>query len=445
MAGKAKNVLPFNSQSVSKAKAVGGKQTEYQIDGVKGLGLIVQPSGTSSWWFRYTTGSAGKRKYRKMKIGSRDGTTLAEARTRAISLQQRVEAKEDPVAIQGEREAAITLYELADRFIEEGSLAASTQNNYRNFVTYYVPKQLGEKAAIDVTQNDIIAICAALEGREHYAQSERTKSMLGGCFRFGIRKGIVKTSPVTGIGTRIPDRQRKTKRERTPSTDELAIVWTGMDDQERVSISNSMKTIIRLAILTGQRRTEICGMRKDELSGLDTDNPTWTIPGDSTVRGKLIRGRTKNGRAQTVYLSAEATSLIEEALEETNSNYVFPARVSVVKIGKNDGPRSPHINGEAASKAMRNIRLAYDIEGLTLHDFRRGTANWLKDEGFSKDVREPILNHKDDSVNSQHYANTAMMETQCRAAWQAWSDHVMSVALTSTRQYGRQIDPSLCQ
>ena len=57
--------------------------------------------------------------------------------------------------------------------------------------------------------------------------------------------------------------------------------------------------IIRLLILTGQRRGEVAGMAWDELT---EDLATWTLPGQ----------RTKNGAAHTVPLSAPARELFRE-------------------------------------------------------------------------------------------------------------------------------------
>ena len=71
---------------------------------------------------------------------------------------------------------------------------------------------------------------------------------------------------------------------------------------------------MQLAILTAQRRTEVAGARLSELQGLDTSNPVWVIPGDVNKRGKIIEGRTKNGREQKVPLSSEAAALFRKAI-----------------------------------------------------------------------------------------------------------------------------------
>jgi integrase len=143
-------------------------------------------------------------------------------------------------------------------------------------------------------------------------------------------------------------------------------------------------------------------------------------------RGKIIEGRTKNGREQRVPLSTQAAALFREALTLSGgAECVFPADLSRVKIGK--VPRTPHINGESVSMAMRRLRDTTGIEDISIHDMRRAVSNWLKDQGVSREVRDLILNHKDPSVTEAHYSNTARMERQVRAALQSWADHVWEV------------------
>jgi integrase len=97
-------------------------------------------------------------------------------------------------------------------------------------------------------------------------------------------------------------RSRGTGTLRTPfGEDELAALWAATEG-EAGKLSRAVRIIIQLAILTALRRTEICGARMSELVGLDTDAPVWVIPGDVNKRGKIIEGRTKNGREQRVPL-----------------------------------------------------------------------------------------------------------------------------------------------
>jgi hypothetical protein len=45
--------------------------TEYKIDGIPGLALVVQPSGRGTYFVRYQIGSGPTRKQLRVKIGDR--------------------------------------------------------------------------------------------------------------------------------------------------------------------------------------------------------------------------------------------------------------------------------------------------------------------------------------------------------------------------------------
>jgi integrase len=333
--------------------------------------------------------------------------------------------------------------------------------------------------AANVTPEHVRAICTTIEDREIVTlvngrkmkrnpriQSQRTKTTIGGVFRWAINEGLgnVKTNPASAVAPRAG----KTKRTRTPTDDELTALWAAVENKAS-RLTQPMRLIIQLSILTAQRRDEVAGARKSELRGLDTDNPMWIIPGDESHRGLIVEGRTKNGREQNVHLSKQAASLFRKAVElSTDKEYVFPADIKRVKIGRK--PRTPHINGDSVTMAVRRIRLrpitdaqnavaiaekavkaaersrgdvtaarkaledararlkeAKPIADFTIHDTRRAMSTWLKNQGVSREVRDLVLNHLDQSVDERHYSAEARMESQVKAAFQAWADHVSVV------------------
>jgi integrase len=301
---------------------------------------------------------------------------------------------------------------------------------YRYCLEKDVYPAIGDMPADDVTADHVVAICKGIEAGGARVQSERTKTTIGGVFRWGRRQRLVTANPSAGIGRRSP----KVARTRTPTDAELGALWIAVEGQAG-KLSPAVRLIIKLAILTGQRRTEVAGARISELRDLETDAPVWVIPGDVNKRGKIVEGRTKNGREQRVPLSRQAATLFRKAIALSNgSEFVFPADLSKVKIGKD--PRTPHIHGESVTMAMRRVRAGAGIDDVSIHDMRRAISNWLKDQGISREVRDLILNHKDPSVTEAHYSNTARMEKQVRAALQAWRT---TSRLSPARPSGRRM------
>jgi len=77
--------------------------------------------------------------------------------------------------------------------------------------------------------------------------------------------------------------------------------------------------------------------------------------------------------------------------------------------------------------AVRRLRESLGIEDISIHDMRRAVSSFLKRSGFSRDVRDLVLNHKDPSVTGEHYEGEERMEKQVRLALSAWSDHVATI------------------
>ncbi len=166
----------------------------------------------------------------------------------------------------------------------------------------------------------------------------------------------------------------------------------------------------------------MCGARISELQ-LEGDAPVWIIPGDVNKRGRIIEGRTKNGREQHVPLSSQAQQLWSEAVKSCgNGEFVFPADLSKVKIGKE--PRTPHVNPDSVTMAMRRLREVAGVEDVSIHDMRRAISNWLKDQGVSREVRDLVLNHKDPSVTESSHSQASRMGKQVKQAMDAWAAHV---------------------
>jgi len=434
MRSSAKLVLPLNVQAVNKAKAQNGKTTEYAIAGERGLWLAVTPKGTATYIFRYDAPVGRLRTQRKKKIGRRDAVKLADARRVADEMRRDVEKGIDVARVAQARREAITFRELSDRcHAENAAIKDSTRRVYREALLADVFAEIGHKPAQEVTPDDIAAITRRIAERGSKVQADRTRAAIAGMFKWGRAQRLVSITPTAGLAKHGP----KVARDRVLSDGELKTFWHALVSVD-APVSKSVRRIIRLAALTGQRRSEIAGVLVSELH-LDGGAPTWIIPGDRNVRGKLIRGRTKSGREQTVQLSSQATAVFKEALDDFGKSekpiYVFPAEYDA-ESGKK-APRTLHIHGESVSKAMRRIRRAVvdgaEVAGeesslgdVTVHDLRRTMATYLGNTGVHPVVLETILGHAGEGVTRKHY-NHALMTDQVRQAMQMWADHVSLV------------------
>jgi integrase len=223
----------------------------------------------------------------------------------------------------------------------------------------------------------------------------------------------VHTNPFAAL----PVRKGIAKRERVLSDTEIGEIWHAAGD-----VAPPYGTIIRLLLLTGQRRGEVAGIIWDEISD---DLAIWTLPGE----------RTKNGAAHTVPLSAPARDLLGPLLLDHRN-----------KWGLNDGLLLPGAVGTpfagwskakvALDKAIMARRAKAESRGkppapLThwnVHDLRRTVATGLQRLGVRLEVTEAVLNHISGSrggiagVYQRHD-----WAAEKRASLDAWAAHVCAV------------------
>lgn len=428
-------VLKFNAQTVAAASSVGGKQTEWRIEQprpkkypkdqpfalIRGLVLVVQPSGSGAYYAYYKARVGKTSKLRKYRIGSRDITSLETAHDRVTEIMQLVEAGRDPVAEGVARRTALTFRELCDeRFKKDHETADSTKNDYRMCLERDVYPAIGDKPATEVTAEMVVDILDKIEGRDAVTKADKTKAAIGSMFKFGRKRGLVKHDPTQGLG----NRATATPRDRVLSDGEIKKLWLGIESGAG-SLSARVRLILKLSLVTGQRESEVAGAMVSELD-LEGSEPTWTIAGDKRAKGRAVKGRTKNRKEQIVPLSAQAVELFKAALAigSGKDGHLFPADRDRVKVGNE--PKTPHIAGRSIAHAMARLREKVGVDDVVVHDFRRCVSTWLGERDERLEVIDKILNHQPRGVTAKHY-NHARLLPQTRIALQKWADHIERV------------------
>jgi integrase len=393
-------LLPANTKAVQKAvKAViGGSVIEYRIEGARDLVLHVLPSGTATWYFHYDAEVGKRRERRKLKIGRLDDASLADALGEAERLRPLIRQGGDPVSQKAANREAITFAALVAERLEKGEpLRPDTQRDYKRLLDKDLLPAIGNIPAKGVTREDVIRVLNVIATRGAKRRADVARAVISSVFGYGIDRGLVTDNPASGLRNR-HDYQ---PRDVIATPDDIRWLWSAMDDGV-AAMSPTTAIIVRLALLTGLRRTEIAAARKSELD-LNPTSPVLTIP----------RGRAKNRNAHRVPLSKRAASLFREAIEAAGeSEFVFP------------GERNPHIASRSVSKAMERTREKLGIKDITMHDLRRTAGTYLSQYGVPKDVRERILNHggmRKGSITESVY-NRYEYDAEKRAALELWAD-----------------------
>src|SRR5262249_6629475 len=190
------------------------------------------------------------------------------------------------------------------------------------------------------------------------------------------------------------EKRKENSRTRVLSDTELKAIWAACRD-------NGFGAIIRLLVLTGQRKSEIGSLRWDEVQ-------------DEQI--VLPPQRTKNGRTHGVPLSDAAKAILDK-FRSNHRTYVF-GRYDSGFGGWNTAKSELDANIAKASKP---------IEHWTLHDLRRTAATRMADLGVQPYIIEAVLNHV-----SGHRAgvagiyNRATYDKEKREALNLWAEHVLA-------------------
>jgi len=394
-----------------------------------GLYLVIQPSGLKSWALRYRRKGDGKAV--KHTIGSYPAISLKAARSQATELRAEIEHGGDPhgakVVARKQREAGTDTFEAAARryvvtyqfkrnrswewaarvlglvvnpsadrktgkcppldVLKDGSKDARGRRRVG------LVDRWGSKPLADVSGSDIAAAIEQASERTP-VMANRMLAVLSSFFRWASSNNVrlVAANPCIGL-----DRPTKeTSRDRVLTDDELRKVWAAAGE-----LGHPFAGIVRLLILTGQRRNEIADLRWSEV---DLENRMLRLP----------RERTKNGRSHDVPLSPAALAIIAGLPRMVDAERVFTIK------------RRP-VTG--FSRAKERIDAGARVADWTLHDIRRTVASGLQRLGVRLEVTESVLNHRSGSVSGivSVYQRHDYAEEK-RAALGRWGDHVEAIA-----------------
>jgi integrase len=370
-------------------------------DQLRGFGIRLRAGGKRSWIVQYRVGQ----KQRRVTIGSAAALDLEAARREAKQKLAQVALGSDPQLEkwQTKKQATETLGVLIARYLESyaaRSLAPRTLVEVtRSLKSHW--KRLHELPVAKIVRRDIAAELATIAQESGPFAANRARAYLSSVFGWAVMQGLAEGNPVSGTGRVTPE----VSRDRVLKDDELALVW-------RHAGEGDYGTIIRLLILTGQRREEVAAMRWSELY-LATG--TWEIPAT----------RTKNGRPHIVPLSHAAIDTLNGVERRKGRDLVF---------GSGTGPFSGWSKGK--SKLDDRILLAKRQEdpqakplpAWRIHDLRRTAATRMADLGVQPHVVEAVLNHI-----SGHRAgiagiyNRAAYGTEKKTALTLWADHINDI------------------
>lgn len=371
-------------------------------DSIKGFGAKRTKAGAVSYVLQFRMGGR-ESKTRRYTIGSHGSpwtpaTARAEAERLAILIAQGIDPGE--AERQRRRESVDLAFDnYSDRFAE-ACVGEGWRRLVKRSLELHVKPVLGSKPLPNLTRIDIVAVFDRMP-RAQIANIRNVFAVLRRLLRWAVSRGDIDRSPMEGMETPPPVKPR----DRWLSDEELGRIWMAAPNTH-----SCFGPIIRLLIVTGQRREEVSSLRWEELNRKDL---LWTLPGE----------RAKNGEPNRIPLNELAVAI----LDEVAGSAIWPRSGRMFTTS-----RGGRFTGYSKGKIKLDLLMSQDgrepLPDWRLHDLRRTLATGFQRLGVRFEVTEAVLNHVGGSragvagIYQRHD-----WKDEKREAMKSWNDHLATI------------------
>jgi integrase len=397
-------------KAIQNAKA---KDKQYKLNDGAGLYLLVTPTGSKCWRYKYYW--AGKEKV--LSLGMFQDVSLSEARERRDEARKVKNRGIDPSDIKREQKQQIleshehNFASIAREWHEQKSSRWSpyySRQVMQRLENDILPK-IGNLPIAKITAPDILRIARAIEARDAIEIAHRAVTVCSQIFQYAMILGRTKDNPALALRGALKTAERKHRPHLSHS--ELPDFFRTLDAYDG---GVQTKLAIRLLILTFVRPSELRCARWSEI---DFKRKEWRIPLE----------RMKMRIPHIVPLSCQAIEILK-TLKNLNGGweYVFPSIQAPRKC--------------MSSNAMLFALWTMGYKGkATVHGFR-GTASTILNESglFGRDVIERQLSHQERSRVRAAYDHAEHLPAR-QKMMQWWADCLDEAAKSSKKKTVRLV------
>jgi integrase len=380
-------LTPITIENLKATKAEG--QRSFKVPGFPRLALRINYGGKKTWCFRTRNKS-------RVVLGHWPEMGIAQAQE-AYRLAIAAEGKgESPATVVVKPESVDPFGEVMAIWLKRDQADNRTGADVEQRLRNHILPRWKDRPVASITKREALELLDEIAARTP-ATARNLHSYLHRLFQWCAGRDIVKTNVLAGTDKPKAGGSRK----RVLSDSELALVWQAAD-----MTPYPFGPIVKLLVLTGCRKSEIAGLRWDEI-----EDGAIHLPGD----------RTKNGLPHSVPLSAEAQAVIASLPHMANTPFVFSTTGKAPVSGFSKWVDRLNVK-------VTNLNDGDELEPWVLHDLRRSTATGLGELGTATDVVELALNHISGSrrgVAGTYQRSKRLTETA--AAFVLWGRHISSL------------------
>jgi integrase len=337
---------------------------------VRGLGILTQPSGVASYfWSRRING-----RLERHLIGRVGEVTLDQARTAASGINTRVGKWQDggsvgPAPIEEAKFTGDTptLQQMFDAYcaihLVKKAKAAKALHRDQQLFQYLTNAKLAQRPVGGITRKELREMHASLGSAPVIAN--RVLQLFQRVINWNIEENEYDGTNAGAKLNLFPE----FSRERVPQDSELRRVFAELSNSPQY-----LQDFVWLSLLTGQRLSDVLGMRWADLSLQDA---VWHVP-----------KTTKSGRPFDQALSPKALRILEA---RPRGEWVFPS-------DRSDSGRMTNVK-EGWYKLLKRA----DVKNLRIHDLRRCWATRARQLGADQVVIGRGLGHSRGSAATSVY------------------------------------------
>jgi len=408
---------------------------ELRLSDGKGLFLRIRPSGAKSWLYCFRMPKS--RALQQMTLGSSLDISLDEARDMLQELRKQIKEGLDPRQVREakktENTEAVTMQVLFEYWVtflkDRNAITPKWIKAHEGRWKNHFKNLLGNILTRDISQQHLAKALDIMSGKGIKEETRKSLTMLNQILEYGKKRHHIKENSARALKPKDFSVSANRPRDRALSLPELNKLWSALDEatKKRNGIAKTSvmsiitATAIKLLILTGARRGEVCAIRWEEIN---LEIGTWEIPSQ----------KTKNRQAHTIFLAPLAKQLLESLKPLTGQSiYVFDTGLnshghihtdaltrSLRRLIKPEKPTNKKSNTKK-QKLLSTPPLA-DMKYFTVHDIRRSAATAMGENLKVKPhVIERMLNHQPLNKLVRTYQRAMYIDEQ-KEAWLKWGD-----------------------
>jgi integrase len=375
----------LTEEGVRKLKGIKGQQVYYFDTGLKGVVLCLGAT-KKTWYAMHYVGGIS----RYHRLGHYPVLSVLQARERAKKFLA------DPQKALAEDEVG-TFKEVTENFIKRHVAATRDRVELRSrkeiercLNTYVLPRWRDLKFT-DVKHKQVNELLDKIEDRNGASQADAVLAVIRKIFRwYQSRVGAGYVVPVVQGMNRDKRTAAERARNRNLAEDEIRAVWNACDG------IGTFGAIVKLCLLTAQRREKIATMRWDDLDEITIPerHPDGSMGVRRATGWKIRKEPREKNTPEILPLSPMALDIIAAQPRIVGNPYVFVGsnRGRRLRAGTLTPTEPPHFNSWGQRKTELDEKLPA-MPHWTIHDLRRTARSLMSDADIRPDIAERVLGH----------------------------------------------------